>query len=81
MIYLGVKIHIFEVLSNSEFTKIIQYPEYKSANISDREKVMVQEKEEGNTREQSPWEGQEWLDPEYKQRGWSQIQAGILFFP
>lgn len=47
MIYLGVKIHIFEVLSNIEFTKIIQYPEYKSANISDREKVMVQEKEEG----------------------------------
>lgn len=47
MIYLGVKIHIFEVLSNIEFTKIIQYPEYKNANISDREKVMVQEKEEG----------------------------------
>lgn len=47
MIYLGVKIHIFEVLSNIEFTKIIQYPEYKSAHISNREKVMVQEKEEG----------------------------------
>lgn len=45
MTHSGVKIHIFEILSNMEFTKIIQYPEYKSPTISDREEVMVQEKE------------------------------------
>lgn len=43
MTHSGVKIHIFEILSNTEFTNIIQYPDYKSPTISDREKVMVQE--------------------------------------
>lgn len=67
---------IFEIWSNIEFTKIIKYPEHKSPNISDREKVIVQEKE-GDLRGSKILEkAREWLDPEYKQRD---LSKDILF--